>query len=246
MKARSASTYIALAIAAFIAVAIFNEAPGRRETARAPVVPDWAAIASWPSFEASTVEATPDPGRTFTVIVLDDSGSMGSDIEPAKTAVVAALDAMEPADRVAVIGLNTGEILPFLDVREARGVLAGRLAPVVSDGGTPLTAAVRASRVALEAQASVAGGFGTYRILITTDGAADAEDALEAEIEDLARTTPIQVATIGVGIRGDHILRRPDLATFVEIDNVGELATALRDAIAEEQTFSAITTFEGG
>lgn len=245
-KNRSAGAYIAIAVAAFVAVAIFSEAPDRTEIVPEPVVPDWAAIAAWPVFEAQTVEATPDPGRTFTVLVLDDSGSMGDDIEAAKNAVVATLEAMDPADRVAVIGLNSGEVLPFSTVSEARAALPGLLEAVESDGGTPLTRAIVASRVALEAEAAVAGGFGTYRILVTTDGRADDEQALADAIEDLARTTPIQIATIGVGIRGNHVLRRPDLASFVEIDNVGELEAALRDAIAEEQSFTAITSFEEG
>ena len=245
-KNRSAGAYIAIAVAAFVAVAIFSEVPDRREVAPEPVVPDWAAIAAWPVFEAQTVEATPDPGRTFTVLVLDDSGSMGDDIEAAKNAVVAALEAMDAGDRVAVFGLNTGEILPFFTVSEARAALPGLLEAVESDGGTPLTRAIMASRAALEAEAAVAGGFGTYRILVTTDGRADDEQALADAIEDLARTTPIQIATIGVGIRGNHVLRRPDLASFVEIADVGELEAALRDAIAEEQSFTAITSFEEG
>ena len=50
----------------------------------------------------------------------------------------------------------------------------------------------------------------------------------------------------GLGVDTGHILRRDDLAAFVAIDDVGQLAAALRDAIAEEQTFSAITSFGGG
>ena len=142
--------------------------------------------------------------------------------------------------------LNTGLILPLSSVSDARTALPPRVAQVRSDGGTPLTAAMQASRRALEQEAARTGGFGTYRILVTTDGEASNADSLQAEIEDIARTTPIQVATIGVGIGGNHILRRPDLASFVAIDNVGELAAALRAAIAEEQSFSAITTFEDG
>ena len=154
--------------------------------------------------------------------------------------------AMQPTDRVAVVALNTGLILPFSSVDEARDLLPPRVSQVESEGGTPLTSAMRASRAALEQEAARTGGFGTYRILVTTDGEAANRDSLRAEIEDLARTTPIQVATIGVGIGGNHILRRPDLASFVAIDNVSELAAALRAAIAEEQSFSAITTFEDG
>jgi hypothetical protein len=232
-------------ITAVVIVAIFESEEGEQFSA-APVAPDWAAIAAWPGIDAADVEARPDPGRTFTAIILDDSGSMGSDIVPARDAVVAALDAMDPDDRVAVIALNAGEILPFSTVSDAKGTLPALLARVISEGGTPLTGAMIAAREALAREAAVAGGFGTYRILVTTDGAADDSVALQAEVEHIARATPIQIATIGVGIRGGHILRRDDLAAFVAIDDVGQLAAALRDAIAEEQTFSAITSFGGG
>lgn len=239
--------FLTIGIALIIGIGMFSSLFEEQVsfTSRPAVEPNWTAIAAWPDIEAAEVEAIPDPNRTFTAIVLDDSGSMGSDINAAKEAVVASLASMEPEDRLTVIALNAGEIIPFISVEQAAGVLPDRLARVMSDGGTPLTTAMQASRAALMQEAARSGGFGTYRILVTTDGVADDENALNLEIEDIARRTPIQVATIGVGISGNHILRRPDLAAFVAIDNVSQLAAALRDAIAEEQTFSATTTFEG-
>ncbi|MEL6644215.1 MAG: vWA domain-containing protein [Pseudomonadota bacterium] len=246
MKKSNTFTVVALLAAGVVALSIFDSEVNTFTNPVTPVDPNWDAIAAWPPVEADEVEAIPDPSRTYTVIVLDDSGSMGDDIIPAREAVVSALGPMQDDDRVAVVGLNTGLILPFSSVADARTALPPRVATVRSDGGTPLTAAMQASRRALEQEAARTGGFGTYRILVTTDGEASNKDSLQAEIEDIARTTPIQVATIGVGIGGNHILRRPDLASFVAIDNVGELAAALRAAIAEEQSFSAITTFEDG
>ncbi|MEM9317441.1 MAG: VWA domain-containing protein [Pseudomonadota bacterium] len=211
-----------------------------------PVEPDWAAITAWPGQEAEEVEAQPDPNRTFTAIVLDDSGSMGGDIEPAKAAVLQALSSMSEGDRVAVIALNDGVILPFMSVGDAKSALPAPLARVTSDGSTPLTASIQTARRALAAEAARVGGFGTFRILVTTDGQADDGAALRGEIEDLARVTPIQVATIGVGIDDRHVLSRPDLAAFVTVSDISGLGAALQSAIAEEQNFSAITSFEAG
>ncbi|MEM1274164.1 MAG: VWA domain-containing protein [Pseudomonadota bacterium] len=209
-----------------------------------PVEPDWAAITAWPGAEAAEVEAQPDPNRTFTAIVLDDSGSMGTDIEPAKAAVLATIAALPADDRVAVIALNDGLILPFSAVEEAQRILPERLSRVTSDGSTPLTSAIQTARRSLAGEAARVGAFGTYRILVTTDGEADNGDALRDEIEDLARVTPIQVATIGVGIADRHVLARPDLAAFVTVRDISGLAAALQSAIAEEQDFTAITSFE--
>jgi hypothetical protein len=211
----------------------------------APVAPNWDAIAGWPGQEAGEIDAQPDPKRVYTAIVLDDSGSMGADIEPAKLAVTASLDAMDDSDAVAVFALNKGQILPFMSVATARRALPEPLSGVRSDGNTPLTRTIVTARAALEAEGARVGGFGTYRILVTTDGAANDDEALKREIEDIARVTPIQLATIGVGIDGAHVLRRPDLAAFVTINDISDLANALKSAVAEEQTFTAITSFGG-
>ena len=152
---------------------------------------------------------------------------------------------MSQTDRVAVIALNDGVILPFMSVEDAEKELPGPLARVLSDGSTPLTSAIRTAQLALEEEAARSGGFGTYRILVTTDGEADDGDALTWLIENIARVTPIQVATIGVGIGDRHVLSRPDLASFVAINDISGLSAALQSAIAEEQNFTAITNFEG-
>ncbi|MDA7422894.1 VWA domain-containing protein [Tritonibacter multivorans] len=209
------------------------------------IEPNWAAIAAWPNLNSSSVEAQPDPNRRVTAIVLDDSGSMSKDMHDAKQAVIGALDAMKDDDRVAVVALNSGTVLPFASVAEAKSDLPALLSPIVSDGGTPLTRAIRSAQDLLEAEAAAVRGFGTFRLIVTTDGVADDSEALDAEIETLATSTPIQVTTIGIGIEGGHVLRRADLGSFVDVSNVAALQSALEAAVAENTDFSAITEFGG-
>ncbi len=221
---------------------------GEEETTAArpappPIEPDWSAIAAWPDGAIEAPDAAPDPARQINAIILDDSSSMGVDIDPAKDAVVEALGAMGPADRVAVLALNEGLILPFMDVVDAQGALPSALARISSRGSTPLTDMVRLARALLSDEAARARAFGTYRLILTTDGAANDGSALNDEVEDIARRTPIQIATIGIGIQGDHVLRRPSLTTFVTIDNASQLGGALKEAIAESQDFQAIISF---
>ena len=211
-----------------------------------PVIePDWAAIAAWPPIESANVEAAPDPNRQITAIVLDDSGSMRSEIEVAKAAVVGALDMMSETDLVSVVALNKGVVLDFMPVAAAREVLAEKIQSVRSDGSTPLTKAIRDAARMLSEEGAKARAFGTYRIIVTTDGAADAPDQLRREIEALARDTPIQIATIGIAVDGNHVLRRPSIASFVDISNASALGAALTKAVAESQDFGTITQFEG-
>lgn len=219
---------------------------GDDEVASVPegnIEPDWPTIAAWPESAAEAADAAPDPERQINAIVFDDSRSMGSDIIPAKEAVVEALDAMAPADRVAVLTLNNGLILPFMDVAEAKIALPPALAGIASEGGTPLTGAVHEARELLSDEAAQARAFGTYRIIVTTDGEADDGDSLSREVEDIARKTPIQIATIGIGIGDDHVLSRPALTTFVTVDSTNQLGAALKKAVAESRQYQAITDF---
>ncbi|MEM8578332.1 MAG: vWA domain-containing protein [Pseudomonadota bacterium] len=210
-----------------------------------PITPNWAAIAAWPSLDTPAVEATPDPGRRITAIVLDDSGSMSGQMDAAKGAVLGALEAMADSDRVAVIALNAGVVQDFVPVSEARENLPIALRPIRDTGTTPLTGAVARARALLEEEASGARGFGTYRIIVTTDGQADEPNALTAEIESLAQATPIQLTTIGLDVSSRHVLRRSDLGSFVDISDVSALQDALQAAVAENTDFTAITDFEG-
>ena len=81
MKARNIAIFFVIGIG----VVIFNMAneSGVLSGPPEPIEPDWTAISDWPGSVADEVEAQPDPNRVFTAIVLDDSGSMGGDIEPA-------------------------------------------------------------------------------------------------------------------------------------------------------------------
>lgn len=207
------------------------------------VEPNWSSIANWPALEAQVVQAIPDPNRRITAIVLDDSGSMGGDMLAAKAAVLEALSSMDDRDRVAVVALNHGIVLPFTDVETARVDLPVALKPIHSDGTTPLTQAVASARELLEAEAAQARSFGTYRLIVTTDGQADDGKALVALVSDMAATTPIQLATIGIGVNGRHVLRRDDLGRFVDVSNIEALRGALEAAVAENASFDAITEF---
>ncbi|MEO0918803.1 MAG: hypothetical protein AAFY31_17800, partial [Pseudomonadota bacterium] len=150
---------------------------------------------------------------------------------------------MDPQDRVAVLALNAGTILPFSSVSDAQGALPDLLRPIVSDGSTPLTRSIMEAQTLLEAEAATVRGFGTFRLIVTTDGQADDGEALDASIEALAAGTPIQITTIGIGIAGGHVLRREDLGSFVDVANVDALEQALQAAVAENTDFTAITDF---
>ena len=245
--AKSAMVAVAgvVAVSGFIFYNTLSE-PGTYTPATDMGTVDWEALAAWPPLiEVPDVEAVPDPDRISTMIVLDDSGSMGSDLEQAKAAVLEAVRMMDPNDRVGVLALNAGLVLPFETVEDAADILPGRLSPLRSTGSTPLGPALSAARDLLSEEAARSRSFGTYRIIVTTDGAADDPDLLVREVIETVNKTPVQVATIGIGIGRRHVLNAEGHTSYVAVDDVGKLAQALQAAVAENASFDPITAFEG-
>lgn len=209
----------------------------------ARLAPNWSAIASWPGTEAES-SAAPNPNRLTTVIVLDDSGSMGGAMEDAKEAVLIAVNQLPDDGTVAVLALNAGLVLPPTNVAEARTALPNALSPVSPNGGTPLGSSLLQAMTLLEEEAAQQRGFGTYRALITTDGQAGDEDLLEQAIEQILSSSPVEVATIGIGIGEGHPLNMPGHVRYVSVAGVDGLAAALTEAAAEQTSFEPITAFE--
>ena len=51
------------------------------------------------------------------------------------------------------------------------------------------------------------------------------------------------IPTIGIDIEGRHVLRRDDIASFVDIEDTSTLEAAIEAAVAENTSFEAITAF---
>ncbi|MEO0358716.1 MAG: vWA domain-containing protein, partial [Pseudomonadota bacterium] len=166
--------------------------------------PNWAAISVWPGIEGGGV-AQPDPNRLTAVIVLDDSGSMENDIFAAKVAVAEAVNQLPDSGRVALTALNAGLLLAPTPVPEARSQVAAVLERVRADGGTPLGGALAKAHNILMDEAATQRGFGTYRIVLTTDGEASDDLRLEQEVMRVVADTPIELVTIGIGIGSGHV-----------------------------------------
>lgn len=208
--------------------------------------PDWSAIAAWPpeSSDTSLVQANPDPAQVTTLILLDDSGSMGGRMSAAKDAVTEAVAQFAPDTRVGVVALNAGLVLPVTEAREAARVLPERLRPIEADGTTPLGARLAEAANILTEEARRRRGFGTFRILVTTDGDASDGNVMNAAVTQILSATPIELATIGVGIGEGHALNVPGYTNYVSVTSVDDLAGALQAAAAEQTVFQPITKFE--
>ena len=231
-----------LVIAGF-AIAVFMD---NRPIARAPVTitPDWATIALWPGLESPTATAEPDAARETTILVFDDSGSMSDEINDAKAAVLGLAARLPETTHLGAVALNKGVLIEPMPAKEAVIELEQALQRVYADGSTPLTEAVAAAYEMIRQAAADQRGFGNYRIIVTTDGAANDEDTLLAEVTNILSNSPVQIATIGLGIGRGHPLNLEDETQYIAIDSVAEMAGALETVSAEQTTFDPITQFE--
>ena len=237
---------VGAAVAFYAGGALFGEEPGPATAVEGiPLAPDWPAIAAWPpEDEGGGVEAAPDPERLTTVMVLDDSSSMNARMGAAKDAVTEAARLLPQSGRLGVLALNAGLVQEPAPAAEAAAALPSRLDPIRADGSTPLGPALMAARAMLEAEAARQRGFGTYRIIVATDGAADDELRLAEAVAGILTETPIQISTIGIGLGSGHVLNMPGHVSYVGVTDVSGLATALAAAVAENTTFEPITAFD--
>ncbi len=241
------SNLVTVAIVVVVGLTLFfgeNDDQARQDVDPTLFQPNWAAISVWPGIEG-TGAAQPDPNRLTTVIVLDDSGSMENDIRAAKIAVAEAVNQLPDTGRVSLTALNSGVLLPPTPVAQARSVVASVLEPVRADGGTPLGQALGKAHDILIQEAATQRGFGTYRIILTTDGQATDDTVLEQQVKRVVAETPVELVTIGIGIGEGHVLNMPGFVNYITVNSVDGLASALTDAVAEQTAFAPITDFEG-
>jgi hypothetical protein len=175
-------------------------------------------------------------GRDFVVILLDGSGSMSKTMggavkmDAAKRAIAEVLKTVPASTQVGLLVFNDnpryeGWIYP-LGPRDDEKLLAA-LQPIRASGGTPLGQYIKrgADRLLEERQKQL--GYGTYRLLVVTDG-----EATDGNLTDLYAPAilarGISLDVIGVDMKSDHAL-----ATRSSSYRRANDPAALRKAIAE-------------
>jgi hypothetical protein len=176
-------------------------------------------------------------GGQNVVVVLDDSGSMQDSmqsdrrtrkIDAAKQALLTVLDKLPEDARMGLVVLNGGGPdhwmvrLGPVDAARTRGAVQR----VYANGGTPLGEIMKAGTDALLAQREE-DRYGTYKLLVVTDGEATDQELVEAYLPDIL-SRGIVVDVIGVDMRQDH-----SLATRVHTYRRADDQASLQQAISE-------------
>jgi len=170
------------------------------------------------------------------VIVLDASGSMKSNmrgtsvpkIEAARNAIKEVMQTLPQSTRVGLLVFGSGadgwvyQLGPRND-----GQLLTALQRISAGGGTPLGAYMKKGADKLLAARAEQYGYGSYRLLVVTDGEANDKKLVEAYTPDIV-SRGIVVDAIGVDMARDHTL-----ATKVHSYRRANDPAALRQAIQE-------------
>lgn len=193
--------------------------------------------------------------RTNYMVVLDMSGSMSRDncsgsypnkAVAARTALGAWLDGVGREDNLGLVVFdNRGVNVTVPLGRHNRDHFRQAVDEAYPNGGTPLYDAVEMARGQLAAQAEAQQGYGTYRLVVITDGqhseGQNPTPQINAILENPAN--PVEIHTIGFCIERSA-LNQPGRTAYQSAKNPEELADGLNSVLAESQSFDPIKEFQ--
>jgi hypothetical protein len=177
------------------------------------------------------------------VVVVDASGSMGAPMggstrmSVAKDALKQVLEQIPDTTHVGILVFPQGNWVYPLGPRK-ESMLAGAIDSIQSGGGTPLGDYMKRGADALLEARKKQFGYGTYRLLVVTDGEAGDARQVEAYTPDII-SRGITIDCIGVEMASRHTL-----ATKVHSYRNANDPESLKQAISE--VFAEVASGDAG
>ena len=177
------------------------------------------------------------------VVVVDASGSMGepmggsSRMSVAKEALKQVLEQIPDTTHVGILVFPRGNWVYPLGPRK-ESMLAGAIDSIQSGGATPLGDYMKRGADALLKARRKQFGYGTYRLLVVTDGEANDRDKVEVFTPDII-SRGITIDCIGVEMASRHTL-----ATKVHSYRNANDPESLKQAISE--VFAEVASGDAG
>lgn len=182
--------------------------------------------------------------RDNVVICLDASGSMrdalvgaGSNkMEAAKRAIEVVLRTVPAETQVGLLVFSGRHktqdwVFPLGPRNDAE--LVRRMQPITGSGKTPLGRYLKEATDVLLGQRQKQSGYGSFRLLVVTDGQATDGDVLDTFLPDVLRRG-IVVDVIGVAMKSRHVLATK-VHSYRSADDAFGLQTAITEVFAEMQ-----------
>ena len=181
------------------------------------------------------------------VVVVDASGSMGTPMagidrmSVARDALKQVLGQVPESTHVGVLVFPRGDWVYPLGKREEQR-LNGSIDSIKSGGGTPLGAYMKRGADALLKARKKQFGYGTYRLLVVTDGEANDTNLVEGYTPDII-SRGITIDVIGVDMESKHTLATK-VHTYRSADDPASLKQAITEVFAEVSAAAAGQTDE--
>ena len=205
---------------------------------------------TWPSSEKTPEPERLDPQLTRDnyMVVLDMSGSMStpqcagayeSKAHAAKAAMERWLEGVpDEANLGLIVFGKQGTSIRTPLGRNNRPQFLDAVHQSSPEGGTPLQTAVAMAHQELERGARRQRGYGTYRLVVITDGEHSRGEDPREEVGRIAGNpaNPIEIHTLGFCIE-DSALNQPGTTIYRSAQNPEQLAEGLDSVLAESRSF---------
>jgi len=196
----------------------------------------------WPYIaNASTEDITENMTAKNYVIVFDDSGSMhdtcnskAAKFEEGKEAVTQFINAVPEGVNLALYNMNAGFLVSLTPNHD---VVAQALRDSRINGGTPLDTSIKRAYKALTKQGQAQLGYGTYGIIVVTDGAAGMGEDPTNTVNAIVDQTPVEIHTVGFCLGNNHSLNQAGRTFYTAADDVNTLIAAMKSVLAESESF---------
>ena len=170
------------------------------------------------------------------IVVVDASGSMGTPMggtdrmSVAREALKQVLGQVPESTHIGVLVFPRGDwVYPLGPRVEQR--LNNAIDSIRSGGGTPLGSYMKRGADALLKARKKQFGYGTYRLLVVTDGEANDRNLVEGYTPDII-SRGITIDVIGVDMESEHTLATK-VHTYRSADNPDSLRQAITEVFAE-------------
>ncbi|MCE3014501.1 MAG: VWA domain-containing protein [Pirellula sp.] len=192
---------------------------------------------------------TTNASESIVVVLLDDSGSMKTEMrtnsgnEPrmsvAKTALTRVVGQLPAGTKFGLLLMNgartsQGWLIPLASLDRASAL--ARIDQVRAEGGTPLGQSMKTAMDELLALRSKVP-YGDYRLLVVTDGEATDKELLDRYLPDMI-SRGIVVDVIGVDMRSEHSLAKRT-HSYRKANDAASFEKALTEIFAESSSSSS-------
>ncbi len=191
---------------------------------------------------AGNVFSAEDEAMNHVVIVLDGSGSMDEMMSPtpvkkmeaARESLLRVLKTLDAGTQVGLLVFSSSAeaepwVYPLGSLEPER--LTSAIGSIRPGGNTPLGKFIKIGADRLLEERKKRFGYGTYKLLVVTDGEAQDQDLVDTYTPDVI-SRGITIDVIGVAMKSDHTLATR-VHSYRRADDPEALADAIKEVFAE-------------